>query len=125
MVRIAFYDLDGTLISGNVVTRYAFFARNHPSRLQAALKEGKIPAELVLGSKGYRNEMIGFTPPGGVYVHICGTDLIRDADGRLLVLEDNGRTPSGVSYVLEKFMEAMVIEAPGKRKRIGRPFRRL
>jgi uncharacterized circularly permuted ATP-grasp superfamily protein len=45
--------------------------------------------------------MIGFTPPGGVYIHICGTDLIRDADGQFLVLEDNGRTPSGVSYVLE------------------------
>ncbi len=60
-----------------------------------------IPAELVLGSKGFRKEMVGFTPPGGVYIHICGTDLIRDVDGQLLVLEDNGRTPSGVSYVLE------------------------
>jgi len=68
---------------------------------QRILKEGVIPAELVLGSKGFRKEMIGFTPPGEVYVHICGTDLIRDTDGQLLVLEDNGRTPSGVSYVLE------------------------
>jgi uncharacterized circularly permuted ATP-grasp superfamily protein len=68
---------------------------------QRILKEGVIPAELVLGSKGYRQEMIGFTPPGGVYVHICGTDLIRDTAGQFLVLEDNGRTPSGVSYVLE------------------------
>ena len=42
-----------------------------------------------------------FRSPGGVYVHICGTDLIRDVDGQFLVLEDNGRTPSGVSYVLE------------------------
>ena len=65
------------------------------------LAEGVIPADLVLGSKGYRKEMIGFTPPGGVYVHICGTDLIRDTNGQFLVLEDNGRTPSGVSYVLE------------------------
>ena len=68
---------------------------------QRILREGVIPTELVLGSKGFREEMIGFTPPGGVYVHICGTDLIRDTDGQLLVLEDNGRTPSGVSYVLE------------------------
>lgn len=68
---------------------------------QRILREGVIPTELVLGSKGYRKEMIGFTPPGGVYVHICGTDLIRDTNGQLLVLEDNGRTPSGVSYVLE------------------------
>ena len=68
---------------------------------QRILNEGKIPRDLVLGSKGFRKEMIGFTPPGGVYVHICGTDLIRDAAGRFVVLEDNGRTPSGVSYVLE------------------------
>ena len=68
---------------------------------QRILKEKVVPAELVLGSKGYREEMVGFKPPGGVYVHICGTDLIRDVDGQFLVLEDNGRTPSGVSYVLE------------------------
>ena len=68
---------------------------------QRILREGVIPTELVLGSKGFRKEMVGFTPPGGVYIHICGTDLIRDVDGQLLVLEDNGRTPSGVSYVLE------------------------
>ncbi|HEY1192063.1 MAG TPA: circularly permuted type 2 ATP-grasp protein [Gemmata sp.] len=68
---------------------------------QRILREGVVPAELALGSKGFRKEMIGFTPPGGVYVHICGTDLIRDVNGQFLVLEDNGRTPSGVSYVLE------------------------
>jgi uncharacterized circularly permuted ATP-grasp superfamily protein len=68
---------------------------------QQILREGIVPEDLVLGAKGFRKEMVGFTPPGGVYVHICGTDLIRDVDGRLLVLEDNGRTPSGVSYVLE------------------------
>lgn len=68
---------------------------------QRILKEGVVPAELVLGSKGYRPEMVGFAPPGGVYIHICGTDLIRDAAGQFVVLEDNGRTPSGVSYVLE------------------------
>lgn len=68
---------------------------------QRILKEGIIPADLVLGSKGFRKEMVGFTPPGGVYIHICGTDLIRDESGEFLVLEDNGRTPSGVSYVLE------------------------
>ncbi len=65
------------------------------------LHEGVVPAELVLNSKCYRPEMIGFDPPGKQYVHVVGTDLIRDADGRFVVLEDNGRTPSGVSYVLE------------------------
>jgi uncharacterized circularly permuted ATP-grasp superfamily protein len=68
---------------------------------QRILRAGVVPSELVLGSRGFRKEMIGFTPPGGVYVHICGTDLIRGTDGRFVVLEDNGRTPSGVSYVLE------------------------
>ncbi len=68
---------------------------------QRILHEKVIPADLVLGSKGFRKEMIGFTPPGKQYVHICGTDLIRDHHGQFLVLEDNGRTPSGVSYVLE------------------------
>lgn len=68
---------------------------------QHILKEKVVPEDLVLGSAGYRKEMIGFRPPGGVYIHICGTDLIRDPSGEFLVLEDNGRTPSGVSYVLE------------------------
>jgi uncharacterized circularly permuted ATP-grasp superfamily protein len=65
------------------------------------LREGVIPEELVLGSKGYRKEMIGFDPPGRQYVHVVGTDLVRGADGKFYVLEDNGRTPSGVSYVIE------------------------
>jgi len=65
------------------------------------LRDNVVPADLVLGSKGYRKEMVGFDPPGKQYIHVCGTDLIRDKDGRFLVLEDNARTPSGVSYVLE------------------------
>jgi uncharacterized circularly permuted ATP-grasp superfamily protein len=65
------------------------------------LREGVVPEDLVLQSKAYRPEMVGFDPPGRQYVHVVGTDLVRDTDGRFLVLEDNGRTPSGVSYVLE------------------------
>jgi len=65
------------------------------------LKDGVVPAELVLGSKHYRPEMQGVDVPFGVYVHICGTDLVRDADGVFRVLEDNARAPSGVSYVVE------------------------
>jgi uncharacterized circularly permuted ATP-grasp superfamily protein len=68
---------------------------------QRILKEGIIPTELVLKSKGFRKEMIGFDPPGKQYVHVVGSDLVRDAAGDFRVLEDNGRTPSGVSYVLE------------------------
>lgn len=65
------------------------------------LNDGTVPADLVLGNKNYRERMVGFDPPGGVYVHVCGTDLIRDRDGTFRVLEDNARTPSGVSYVIE------------------------
>ncbi|RYG44612.1 circularly permuted type 2 ATP-grasp protein [bacterium] len=65
------------------------------------LKDGKIPRELVIGAANYRRSFVGANPPHGLYVHICGTDLIRDADGTYRVLEDNCRTPSGVSYMLE------------------------
>ncbi len=68
---------------------------------QHILKEGVIPSNLVLASKGFRSEMVGFNPPGKQYLHVVGTDLIRDPSGEFLVLEDNGRSPSGVSYVIE------------------------
>ncbi len=60
-----------------------------------------IPEEYVLSAAHFRKEFMGFNVPRDIYIHICGTDLIRDNDGRYLVLEDNGRCPSGVSYVLE------------------------
>ena len=65
------------------------------------LRDGVVPAHLVLGNANYCQAMVGLDVPGGVYVHINGTDLVRDRDGQFLVLEDNARTPSGVSYVLE------------------------
>ncbi|MBL6081378.1 circularly permuted type 2 ATP-grasp protein [Belnapia sp. T18] len=68
---------------------------------QRILKDGVIPAELVLGNANYRTAMQGLDLPHGTYVHICGTDVVRDGNGRFLVLEDNARTPSGVSYVVE------------------------
>ena len=68
---------------------------------QKVLADGVIPAELVLGNPNYRPEMRGVTLPLGTYVHVDGTDLVRGGDGRFLVLEDNARTPSGVSYVVE------------------------
>lgn len=68
---------------------------------QRILREKVIPPELVWGARMFRREMINVTVPRNIYIHICGTDLIRDRDGTYYVLEDNGRTPSGVSYVLE------------------------
>lgn len=67
---------------------------------QRILKEGVIPEHYVRTAAHFRPEFMGFRVPRDIYIHICGTDLIRDGDGRYLVLEDNGRTPSGVSYVL-------------------------
>ncbi|MDP0497075.1 MAG: circularly permuted type 2 ATP-grasp protein [Verrucomicrobiota bacterium JB024] len=68
---------------------------------QKILKDGIIPPSYVLSSKDFRREMMGVDVPRNIYIHICGTDLIRDDKGQYLVLEDNGRCPSGVSYVLE------------------------
>src|SRR5579885_2504956 len=68
---------------------------------QRILREGVIPREMVESSKNSRPEMVGFAVPRNLYVHINGTDLVRDEHGEYRVLEDNLRTPSGVSYVLE------------------------
>ncbi len=70
-------------------------------RERRILKERVVPPELVFGATGYRRECVGLRVPGDVYLHVAGIDLIRDVDGSYLVLEDNGRTPSGVSYVLK------------------------
>jgi len=68
------------------------------------LKDKVVPADLIFSSKNYLKEMIDFTPEGGVYTHISGTDLIKHTDGEYYILEDNLRTPSGVSYVLSNRM---------------------
>jgi len=65
------------------------------------IKDGVVPLDLIVGNANYRPEMEGFTPPHGTYVHIAGIDLVRGGDGEFYVLEDNARTPSGVSYVVE------------------------
>jgi len=68
---------------------------------QHILRDGVVPARLVLQGSSFRREFVGANVPRGIYIHICGTDLIRATDGSYLVLEDNGRTPSGVSYMLQ------------------------
>lgn len=68
---------------------------------QKILKDGVIPQEVVESADGFRKSFLGLQPPGGVWCHITGTDLVRDRDGRWYVLEDNLRIPSGVSYALE------------------------
>src|SRR5580700_1392175 len=69
---------------------------------QLILKDRKIPSSLVYSCRHFRREMIGLEVPHGIYTHVCGIDLVRDSEtGEFLVLEDNVRTPSGISYVLE------------------------
>ncbi|MDA0761615.1 MAG: circularly permuted type 2 ATP-grasp protein [Proteobacteria bacterium] len=65
------------------------------------IKDGIVPGDIIQSSKDYRPECEGMRPKFDVWAHICGTDLIRDADGTVYVLEDNLRVPSGVSYMLE------------------------
>src|SRR5215472_16934168 len=68
---------------------------------QKVLKDGVVPADLILGNANWRPQMCGVKIPHKAYVNICGTDIIRDEKGVFRVLEDNARTPSGVSYVIE------------------------
>ena len=68
---------------------------------QRVVADGVFPAELLEHSVNFRPQCRGVSPKFGVWAHICGSDLVRDADGTMYVLEDNLRVPSGVSYVLE------------------------
>jgi uncharacterized circularly permuted ATP-grasp superfamily protein len=68
---------------------------------QRLLRDGVVPLDLILGNRNYRPLMCGVDLPHKTYVNICGTDIVRDERGSFLVLEDNARTPSGVSYVVE------------------------
>jgi uncharacterized circularly permuted ATP-grasp superfamily protein len=68
---------------------------------QRVVKDGVFPMEVLAGSRNFRAQCKGITPRYGVWAHVCGTDLVRDKDGTVYVLEDNLRVPSGVSYMLE------------------------
>ena len=68
---------------------------------QEIVRAGRVPKELILSNSAFLPEMIGFRPPAGVYTHIIGVDIVRTGDDQFYVLEDNARTPSGVSYMLE------------------------
>ncbi|MEM8774112.1 MAG: circularly permuted type 2 ATP-grasp protein [Pseudomonadota bacterium] len=68
---------------------------------QEIVKAGRVPVEMISRNEAFLPEMIGVNPPGGIYTHIVGIDLVRTGPGDFYVLEDNARTPSGVSYMLE------------------------
>ena len=71
---------------------------------QRIIKAGIIPEHVIKSAATFRPQCVGLDPPGGIWCHITGTDLIRDSDGEMYVLEDNLRCPSGVSYVLQNRM---------------------
>ena len=68
---------------------------------QEIIRAGRVPEEMIARNEAFLPQMIGVSPPGGVYTHIVGIDLVRTGPGEFHVLEDNARTPSGVSYMLE------------------------
>ncbi len=68
---------------------------------QEIVKAGIVPERLIKGNEAFIPQMVGFRPPGGVYTHIIGVDIVRTAENQFYVLEDNARTPSGVSYMIE------------------------
>jgi uncharacterized circularly permuted ATP-grasp superfamily protein len=88
---------------------------------QRILKDGVVPPELIYRGKDFRREIMDITPPHDIYTHINGVDLIRDEDGRYLVLEDNLRTPSGVSYMIEnRIVERRILPEFFARYRVRR-----
>ena len=68
---------------------------------QEIVRAGVIPASLIHGNKAFMPQMCGFTPPGNVYTHVVGVDIVRTGPDSFFVLEDNARVPSGVSYMIE------------------------
>jgi len=74
---------------------------------QDIVRAGRIPSDMINQNEAFLPEMIGFDPPRNVYAHIIGTDIVRTGENEFFVLEDNVRTPSGVSYMLEN-REAMM-----------------
>ncbi|MFN4263230.1 MAG: circularly permuted type 2 ATP-grasp protein [Thioalkalivibrionaceae bacterium] len=68
---------------------------------QRIFADGRVPKWVLDQSKNFKKQCVGIRPPHGVWAHICGSDLVRDADGVFYVLEDNLRVPSGVSYMIE------------------------
>ncbi|MGF1452316.1 MAG: circularly permuted type 2 ATP-grasp protein [Opitutales bacterium] len=109
--RIFPFDLMPRIIPGD---EWAYLERGLTQRMVALnqflhdiyhdakiVRDGVIPREFIQGAKHFRPEFVGCNVPKDIYIHICGSDLVRDSDGQYYVLEDNGRSPSGVSYMLE------------------------
>ncbi len=108
-----FTAFEWTRLSAGLVQRVeainAFLTDIYGSR--RILADGVIPEDLILGNSQFRPEVVGAPPPHNIWSHICGIDLVRTGPDEFWVLEDNARTPSGVSYMLEN-REAMIRLCP-------------
>lgn len=88
---------------------------------QKCLKDNVLPAELIYRGKDFQREVFDVDPPHDIYTHISGIDLVRDENGQYLVLEDNLRTPSGVSYMIEnRILERHILSEFFSRYRVRR-----
>ncbi|WP_375290259.1 circularly permuted type 2 ATP-grasp protein [Qipengyuania sp.] len=85
---------------------------------QEIIRAGRVPQSLFRNNEAWLPHMVGMTPPGGIYTHIVGIDLVRTGPDEFYVLEDNARTPSGVSYMLEN-RETMMAMFPELFMRVG------
>ncbi|MDJ0978733.1 MAG: circularly permuted type 2 ATP-grasp protein [Erythrobacter sp.] len=85
---------------------------------QEIIRAGRVPESLFAQNDAWLPHMVGFTPPGGIYTHIVGVDLVRTGPDEFFVLEDNARTPSGVSYMLEN-RETMMAMFPDLFSRVA------
>ena len=109
--RLIPFDIIPRIISGREWSRLARGIEQRVRAINAFLHDiyhrqeivraGRLPAEMIAKNEAFLPQMIGVTPPGGVYTHIVGVDLVRTGPDEFYVLEDNARTPSGVSYMLE------------------------
>ena len=88
-------------VTQRVTALEAFLDDLYGAARARVLADGVVPRSLLLSSTHLRREVAGFRPANGVRIHVAGIDLVRDAQGRYRVLEDNLRTPSGISYVIE------------------------
>ncbi len=109
--RLIPFDLIPRIISGREWRRLAMGIEQRVIALNAFLDDiyhkqeiiraGRLPRSLIEKNSAFLPQMIGMKPPGGVYTHIIGTDIVRTGEDQFYVLEDNARTPSGVSYMIE------------------------
>jgi uncharacterized circularly permuted ATP-grasp superfamily protein len=109
--RLIPFDIIPRIISGREWSRLARGIEQRVRAINAFLHDiyhrqeivraGRLPVEMIARNAAFLPQMIGVTPPGGVYTHIVGIDLVRTGEDEFYVLEDNARTPSGVSYMLE------------------------